>query len=109
MEKRETDSRMKIYELGYLLVPNIAEENVAAEVESIKSTLEESGAAFITEDFPKLRPLAYTMIKAIGSQKNRHDKGYFGWIKFEIESASVTKIKGELDKNDHILRSMLIE
>jgi ribosomal protein S6 len=110
MEKKENnDVRTKVYELGYILVPTIAEEQVAGEVEPIKALIEKHGGSFISDDFPKFRPLAYTMIKAIGSQKHRHDKGYFGWIKFEIDSAETPKIKAVLDKNDSILRFMIIE
>jgi ribosomal protein S6 len=111
MEKKEThnDSRMKVYELGLLLVSSIPEEHVATEFQAIKTLIEQHEGMFISEDFPKLRPLAYTMIKAVGSQRNRHDKGYFGWVKFEMATAMLPKLKTELDKNDNILRFMLIE
>jgi ribosomal protein S6 len=110
MEKTENnDVQTKIYELGYILVPTIAEEQVASEVEPIKSLIEKHGGAFISDEFPKLRQLAYTMVKAIGSQKHRHDKGYFGWIKFEIASSETSVLKAAFDKNDHMLRFMIIE
>ncbi len=104
----EQDNKMKIYEIGYLLVPIIAEENVAAEVENIKSLLAKHEGAQITEDFPKLRPLAYNMVKAIGPERSKYDKAYFGWIKFEMMAGNVPLLKTDLDKNDHILRFMLI-
>ncbi len=110
MEKNDAqqEKQGKIYELGYLLVPSIAEENVAAEVQNIKSVLESHGAAFITEDFPKLNTLAYSMPKMVGGQRSKFDKGYFGWIKFETEAEQVPVIKTELDKIEHILRFMII-
>ncbi len=107
MEKNDT--RIKIYELGYLFVPSIAEENVAAEVQAVKSIIEKYEGNIITEDFPKLRPLAYAMSKVVGAERSKFDKGYFGWIKFEISSGSVPQIKTELDKNNIILRFMIIE
>ncbi len=110
MEKTETqhEKQSKVYELGYLLVPSIAEENVASEVQAIKSVLENHEAVFITEDFPKLNSLAYTMPKIVAGQRNKFDKGYFGWIKFETSAVQVPLIKAELDKNEHILRFMII-
>jgi ribosomal protein S6 len=110
MEKNETlsDAATKVFELGYLLVPTIPEENVAAEVESLKSSIEKLGGAFITEDFPKLRPLAFTMIKAIGSKRTRHDRAYFGWVKFEASSDKMPILKSQLDKNENILRFLII-
>ncbi len=99
----------KIYELGYLLVPSIAEENVAKEVETIKSILAKYEAEVITEDFPKLRPLAYAMVKATGSERHKFDKAYFGWVKFEVEGDTAPQIKNELDKNTSVLRFMIVK
>ncbi len=110
MEKTENnDIQTKIYEFGYILVPTLAEEQITGEVEPIKALIEKHGGVFISDEFPKLRPLAYTMIKAIGSQKHRHDNGYFGWIKFEMSASEIPALKTTFDKNDHILRSMIIE
>ncbi len=111
MEKTETnkDVRINVYELGYLLVSTIADENVAAEVHTLKGMIEKHNGTFISEDFPKLQPLAYTMIKAIGSKRHRHDKGYFGWLKYEIPTEAIVEIKQTLDKNENILRYLLIE
>lgn len=112
MEKNDTvkEKKAKVYEIGYLLVPTVAEERVASEVEIIKSLIEKNEGAFISEDFPKLRPLAYTMKKSLGGGQNAsHDNAYFGWIKFETSSDFIPKIKAELAGNSKILRSMLIE
>jgi len=98
----------KIYELGYLLVPSIAEENVASEVQAIKAVLEKYESEFITEDFPKLRALSYPMTKKANGSSAKFDKAYFGWVKFETNPNVIDQIKGELDKSDKILRSMIV-
>ncbi len=109
MEKREQlDNKPKVYEVGYLLVPSIAEEQVAAEVQQIKNVLEKHNSSFITEDFPKLQQLAYTMRKVTGANSQKHDKAYFGWVKFETMASQIPQIKSELEKNDNILRYMII-
>jgi ribosomal protein S6 len=109
MEKNDMNNdKMKVYELGYLLVPSIAEEHVAGEVEAIKAVLSKVEASIITEDSPKLRPLAYEMTKVIGSKRDKYDTGYFGWIKFEVAGSVAPLIKTQLDKNPHILRFMVI-
>ena len=100
--------RINVYELGYLLAPTIAEEQLPGEVQNIKSVLDKFEVVTITEDFPKLRPLAYTMVKATTGQRNKFDKAYFGWIKFEASSNAIPLIKTELDKNGHIVRSLVI-
>jgi ribosomal protein S6 len=106
MEKTEKSN--KIYEVGYLLLPTIPEEHLVTEVQNIKSLIEKHEGAFITEDFPKLRPLAYTMRKAHAGQNVKHDKAYFGWIKFEMNQLAVPAVQKELEKNENILRFMII-
>jgi len=97
-----------VYEIGFLLVPTIAEETVPAEFQDIKSMLERHGSAFISEDFPKIRQLAYQMTTSTESKKTKFDQGYFGWVKFEAPSENILKIKTELDHNPHVIRSLLI-
>jgi ribosomal protein S6 len=110
METTETNNekRVKVYEVGYLLLPTIPEEHLATEVQAIKTAIEKEEGVFITEDFPKLRPLAYTMRKASAGQNQKFDKAYFGWIKFEVNPVAVPVITRELEKNGNILRSMVI-
>jgi ribosomal protein S6 len=111
MEKTESTSEKgaKVYEIGYLLMPSIAEEQLAAEVASIKGMLEKLEATFIAEDFPKLRPLSYTMAKsANGATKQKFDTAYFGWIKFEASPNAAVMMKEGLAKNDKVLRYMII-
>ena len=102
-------SRSQIFEVGYLLSPAVAEEQVAAEVQAIKSLIEKYDGAVITEDFPRLRPLAYAMTKESGGKKQKFDKAYFGWIKFESPVLAVNLIKENLSKNDKLVRFMVVE
>ena len=100
---------MRVYELGYLLVPTISEENLASEVGALKDILEAQGAVTVSEEYPKLTELAYTMDKVISNKKNKFDAGYFGWIKFEIEISALAGIKEKLDRSDSIIRYLLIK
>lgn len=100
---------MRVYELGYLLVPTISEEHLASEVGALKATLETPGAVTISEEYPKLIELAYRMDKVISNKKNKFDTGYFGWIKFEVDAASLVGIKEKLDRSDSIIRYLLIK
>jgi ribosomal protein S6 len=111
MEKSELtqETGLKVYEVGYLLVPTIAEEQVAGEVQGIKSIIEKQGGSFISEDFPALRQLTYTMARsANGAQKQKFDKAYFGWIKFEAPSEAANTIKNNIDRNPSVLRLILV-
>jgi ribosomal protein S6 len=103
------ETGLKVYEVGFLLVPTIAEEQVAGEVEAIKAAIEKFGGSFISEEFPTLRQLAYTMAKsANGALKQKFDNAYFGWIKFETTPAQAQAFKAEFEKISSVLRYLLI-
>lgn len=103
---READP--KIYEIGYLLVSSIPLDKVTETVTLLKDVLSKKGASFIAEEAPELRPLAYTMVKKIGSQNHRFDQAYFGWFKFELPSGDIEAIKKSFELNKDMLRMLLI-
>lgn len=102
------DKRAKVYEVGFLLLPTIPEEHLTTEVENIKSVIAQHEGQFITEDFPKLRPLAYAMTKHTTGSNQKFDTAYFGWVKFEAAPGVIPMVKETLDKNANILRFMII-
>ncbi len=99
----------RIYEIGFHLVSSIPEEKLSAEVTIIKDVLEKNGAVFISEEFPKLRPLSYMMTKVIGPRHLRFDTAYFGWVKFEMDPASIDTAKKILERNDNVLRFLIVK
>jgi ribosomal protein S6 len=107
MEKN-MDEGFSVYEAGFHIVPLVAEENVLAEVSKIKSEVLNLGGIFISEEFPKSRPLAYTIGKIVAGSKHNFDRAYFGWVKFEMVPSKIGDLKIALDKNEHILRHLLI-
>jgi len=107
MEKT-ADRDVKVYEIGYLIVPSIPEEKVAGEVIAIKDILNKHKAEVIADESAILRPLAYTMIKKIGTVNRRFDSAYFGWIKFEAAPVEVRLIEKEVKEVESILRLLLI-
>jgi ribosomal protein S6 len=107
MEKT-AEREVKVYEIGYLIVPSIPEEKVAGEVSAIKDILNKHKAEVIADELATLRPLAYTMIKKIGITNRRFDSAYFGWIKFEAAPVEVRLIEKEVKEVESILRLLLI-
>lgn len=112
MEKKDENKTeeifAKIYEVGYHIIPAVSVENLAGEVDKIKSFLAKEGVIVISEEFPKLRDLAYTMPKTVGGARRKFDTAYFGWIKFDAGEAPIAKIKKFFDENEGILRYLLI-
>lgn len=106
---REEEKENRIYEVGYLLLPTLAAEDVPREVTAIKDLLEKAGAAVISEEFPKFRALAYGMRKQIGGAIQSFTSAYFGWVKFETEAEKAKEIEAELKRNPNLLRFLLIK
>lgn len=103
----ETEGR--IYEVGYHIVPLIAEENVPKEATEIKFVIEKQKGIMISEELPRLHPLAYTIAKTVAGKKHIFDKAYFGWIKFEADPTELPHIKEALEANENVLRFLLIK
>lgn len=106
----ENDSTKKLYEVGYLLIPLIAEEKLADEVNVLRSHIESTGGMIVTEDQPKMRRLAYEIRqRGITSKKQRFIDAYFGWMRFQASPAEILSITEAFDKNDKILRFLIIK
>lgn len=103
------NAESRIYEVGYLLLPSIPEEQVSKHVSSIKKMIEDAGGRFISEEDPRLRHLAYDMTKQIGTRNESFKSAYFGWIKFELPAGETVPLKVKLDGLEHILRFLLIK
>jgi len=100
---------MQVYELGFHIVPTIAEEKVANVFGDIKSLLEKKGAIFISEEYPKMRPLAYTMFQNEAGKNEKFNFAYFGWVKYELPKEATEEVKEKLEKNKNILRFLVIK
>jgi len=100
---------MQVYELGFHIVPTIAEEKVANVFGDMKSVLEKNGAVFISEEYPKMRPLAYTMFKNEAGKNEKFNFAYFGWVKYELSKEAASEVKEKLEKNKEILRFLVIK
>lgn len=99
----------RVYEVGFHLVPSIPVEDVPREFGNIKALIEKNGGVFISEDMPKLRPLAYSMFKVVGTKKEKCNEAYFGWVKFEANSDAIKTIKTEVESLDSVLRALVIQ
>jgi len=100
---------VKVYEISFHIAPIVGEDNIAREVGEIKGLLEKIKATIISEDFPRLRVLAYPLSKMIDGTKKTFKEAYFGWIKFESEGVSVASLNKEVEKMSNILRYLLIK
>ena len=98
-----------VYEVSYLLLPSLASEQVPAKADSIKELVQKAGGDVISFENPILIDLAYPMVKIIQTKHQKCHSGYFGWVKFEIETDAVGEVKKALDSDDNILRYLIVK
>lgn len=108
-EMIEGGNENRVYEVSYLLLPSIPEEQVPTHVAEIKKMIEGAGGQFISEEDPKLRHLAYEMIKLVGTRNERYKTAYFGWVKYEAPAQSAIDLKVLFDAKEEILRHLIIK
>jgi len=109
----ETDNKdlgdTQIYELGFHLLPSVAEEELSKEVAKIHSVISELEGNLISEGAPSMRQLAYEITKKIGTKNAKFSKAYFGWIKFEMNRANAVLLKTKIDNLENILRFIIVK
>lgn len=105
----ETESTRDIYELGYHVVPTVAADDLASHVTTLKTLIEKVGGSVISEEAPAQISLAYTMEKGRSGTRDKYDKAYFGWIKFEGDIEKLATLKEALDQKEEVLRYLLIK
>ena len=99
----------RVYELGYLLVPTIAEDELPAAYGNLKELIGSFGGVAIADEMPKMIPLAYMMVKVIQNIRNKFTNAYFGWIKFTMDSEKVLELKKKLDLDPTMIRFLILK
>ncbi|MFA5838777.1 MAG: 30S ribosomal protein S6 [Candidatus Paceibacterota bacterium] len=108
-EENMDNEQKRVYELGFLLNSNISEDKVVDKFSSIKKTLEKNECSLISEEWPKIKGLEYTMYKSFHGKKEKYDNAYFSWIKFEASPFSVDKINEEIIKDQDVIRFIIVK
>ena len=98
-----------VYEIGCLFVPIISDKDVLTEVSKVKSFLEKLDCNFLLGDGPDMKELAYPMKKVVDGEKHLFTKAYFVWLKFTADPDKLIDLKKDLDKDENILRYILIK
>ena len=105
----DTDQGTKVYELGYLLLPSIAEGELSEAVNRLKGLIAKAGGSELASEEPFLIDLAYPMTKVVGASRYVVNDAYIGWVKFEAEGSAVSALRKEVEGMDEVLRALLIK
>jgi len=98
----------QIYEVGFHLVPTIAEDGVGAAVEKIRKLIGED-AELISEGYPQKMQLAYQVERAAQGKREKYNESWFGWIKFAQAKEKIPALEQALNASREVLRSLIIE
>lgn len=100
---------LRVYEVGYHIVPTVKEEDVETVVSTIRGFIERSGGTFIAEGAPSMMRLSYPMFIHNRGKNVEYDRSYFGWIKFEAAAEVAQSLEETLKKDREILRSIIFK
>jgi ribosomal protein S6 len=114
MENKEKNvenmnEEQSIYEIGFHLVPIVAENDLGVRVTAIRDIIEANGGKMIADEYPKQMELAYPMIKIAANKRALYHSSYFGWVKFEVEVNKAKAIEAALKADDFILRFIFVK
>ncbi|MEI7809969.1 MAG: 30S ribosomal protein S6 [bacterium] len=110
MDLEETNSTdPRVYEVGYLFVPTISEEELPVNYGDLKELIASFGGKIISDEMPKMINLSYTMLKVVANVRSKFDTAYFGWVKFEMDPQKVLELKKKLDLSPTIIRFLIIK
>ena len=107
-KEEKIEKEPKVYELGYLLVPTLSEEEEMPRVYGdLKELVSSLGGVFIMDEMPKMIDLAYEMEKVFKNVRSKYTNAYFGWIKFDMEPDQIDAMKEKLDLDGNVLRYLV--
>ena len=99
----------RVYELGYHLVPTIAEEQIPHVSGAVRGMIEAISGNIIAEEAPVFIDLAYQIVKTVEHKHYRFDDAYFGFIKFEAGPEGIASLEEALKKDDNVLRYLVVK
>lgn len=109
IREEAAENDQKIYEVGFHIVPTVAEDDLGVRVTAIRDVIEAHGGKLIADEYPKHMELSYSMVKVASNKRATYHSSYFGWMKFEAEPKGAVLIEKAMQKDDFILRFVLVK
>ena len=91
---------MKIYELTYIISPEITSEEATAKAKEIESIVSGKEGMILKQSNPIAKTLSYPIKKRAS--------GFFGVLEFQLEPEKLLELKEILIKDGKIVRHMVI-
>jgi ribosomal protein S6 len=108
MNTTEKSEGVSVYEIGYLIVSSVPEEQVPVEASLITALVTKAGAEIVAEEAPHRMRLAYEMRKKnVGGTYAKYNEAYFGWVKFALSPDAIDGIKKSVEAHPSVLRMLV--
>jgi ribosomal protein S6 len=96
------------YELAFHVLPTVAEGEVATVFQKLKDMIIKHGGTLTNEEAPARFDLAYEIVKYLEGRNRKFGSAYFGWVRFQVDSAEIEKIADSVEHTKELLRYLLI-
>jgi ribosomal protein S6 len=93
-----------VYETSFLFLPNLASDELAAQVGKLKEVITSNGGEVVAEEYPQMISLSYPIRHRMDNKYTDYATAYFGWVKYEIEADKAEEIKKAIDAIKSMLR-----
>jgi ribosomal protein S6 len=97
------------YELAFHVLPTVAEGEVTKVFQALKDIISSHGGEVTTEEEPARFELAYEIIKHLEGRNRKFTSAYFGWVRFNVEPATIEAISQDVEGVSELLRHILIK
>jgi small subunit ribosomal protein S6 len=94
-------ARIRHYETMFIVKPTLTEEEIQAQIETVKGNIEKNGGEIVSCDDMGTRELAYEI------EKNK--RGYYYVIYFKAPSESIAELERNYKVNENIIRFIFVK
>lgn len=102
-ETVENTGGSRVYELGFHLDPELAQEEVKKAYQAIRALAEEKGA-LVAEGEPQKIPLAYRISRQEPAGRRDFDSAFFGWVAYETSAENHEEVLLSMKGNSKVVR-----
>ena len=99
----------RIYEISFLCLPTLSEEECSLKKDEIKAYFIGKESLFLSEGTLDYIDLSYPMFKIIENKRIEFNQAYFTWVKYEINPSFTNELKKFIEDQKQILRVLFIE
>lgn len=92
---------MKNYEIMYIVLPTLTEEERTATITSVEETLKSEGAENIATDKWGEKKLAYPI--------NKKETGFYVLSTFQIDGTKLFDVERKLNINEKLMRYIIVK